>query len=268
MIKIIDVDIDHTRLKNEFFTLNIDKLLESSKNNQISIQCDKNSPKEKQLFESCGSLWVDMSDINNPKLKENDFVAVDFSTVYNHNTNAITILHNLKHKEPVVFGKSYQGQEHIIGLNFEQTYFVNVISDYEFQLALDLDLTKIATPVLSRTTDLTFRLFRSVSEYRFNTICDYLRSTYIEEVLNRIQKIYPIYRTRFMLSNPKTSLSWHRDLSKRIHIPIYTNDNCFMVIEDGIFRLPVNYTYLVDTTCYHTAVNASSSTRVHLVACL
>jgi hypothetical protein len=268
MIEILDIDIDHQQLLNEFYKLNVDKLLKESPAKQISVQCDKKSPIEMQLSESCHSLWIDMSDIYNPKLRENNFVEIDFLKHYNNETNIITFNHNFDHKEPILFGKSYKGQNSIFGLDFEKTYFVNVISKNEFQLSLNRELTNFALPVFNRKDDLTFRLFRKVSEHRFDTISNYFKSTYIEETMNKIQEKYSVYRTRFMLSEPKTNLTWHRDVSKRIHIPIYTNENCFMVIENSVVKLPAGNTYLVDTTKYHTAINASNSSRVHLVACL
>ena len=261
MIKNINIDIDYKKLLDEFYYLKVDDLLKKSLTNQVSVQCDKNSHIDLQLTESCGSLWYNLSN-----LKADDFLEINFLECCKENT--IFFEHNLNHKEPIVFGKQYQGQQSIPGLNFEKTYYVNVISNTKFQLFLDKDLKKLAKPVLNRKIDVCFRIFRKVSEYRFDTVCDYFKSTYVEYLLNKIQELYPIYRTRFMLSHPKTNLTWHRDLSKRIHVPIYTNDDCFMVIENSVVRLPFGSTYLVDTTKYHTAVNASKVNRVHLVACL
>jgi hypothetical protein len=268
VVEILNIDIDHNKLKREFFNLNIDHLLKTSVNKQISVQCSKNSKEDQQLYESCGSLWIDRSDVYNPKPKKNNFIEVNFLTNYNKETNTIIASHDLEDKEPIVFGKSYQGQRKILGLDFEKTYYVKVISNNEFQLTLNKELTLPTSLVFDRNDDLIFRIFKNVSEYRFDTVGKYFKSTYIEEVINKIQSQYPIYRTRFMLSYPKTNLSWHRDLSPRIHIPIYTNSNCFMVLEDTVVRLPEGNVYLVDTTRNHTAVNASDSTRVHLVACL
>jgi hypothetical protein len=260
MIKVIDVSIDHNKLQNEFYKLKVDELLAASTVNQISVQCDTRSKEEIQLYESCGSLWTDINNI--------DFIEIDFLHFYKKEINVIEYPHKFFNKEPVVFGKSYQGQIPILGIDFEKTYFVKVISDKEFQLTVDPELTTQVIPNVDRNNNLIFRIFRNVSEYRFDTVCNYFKNTYIEEVLNKIQEHYPIYRTRFMLSHPKTNLSWHRDLTKRIHIPIYTNDNCFMIIDDNVIRLPFGNTYLVDTVKHHTAVNASSSKRVHLVSCL
>ena len=63
--------------------------------------------------------------------------------------------------------------------------------------------------------------------------------------------------------------SYHKDPTKRIHIPLITNDKCFMVIDDIVHRYPAdgNY-YISDTTKMHTAVNGSWEDRVHIVGCI
>lgn len=86
--------------------------------------------------------------------------------------------------------------------------------------------------------------------------------------INRIMEKYGMKRTRIMKSNPKTCLSIHQDLTKRIHIPLVTNDKCFMAIEDRNYYLEPGKIYLTNTTLRHTAVNASESLRVHIVGCI
>ena len=75
-----------------------------------------------------------------------------------------------------------------------------------------------------------------------------------------------MYRTRVMNLKSKTCYTYHKDLSKRIHIPIETNESCFMIIDRQIKNYPAdgNY-YVVDTTQYHTALNASKKDRIHIV---
>ena len=101
----------------------------------------------------------------------------------------------------------------------------------------------------------------------FTETCEIFKNTYIEDVLNLVNATMPIVRTRLMRSKMKTCLSMHRDYTRRIHIPIETNPNCFMVVDDQVLRLPFGNVYLVDTTLSHTAINASSTTRTHLVFC-
>ena len=73
-------------------------------------------------------------------------------------------------------------------------------------------------------------------------------------------------RTRVMRMAPKTCLSYHVDPTKRIHIPIETNEKCFLLIDKTAHYLPDDdCAYMVNTKKYHTAINASFDTRTHLV---
>jgi|AntAceMinimDraft_6_1070360.scaffolds.fasta_scaffold00725_19 hypothetical protein len=105
-------------------------------------------------------------------------------------------------------------------------------------------------------------------QFEFTEICQYFRGTYIESIINTISETYTIQRTRFMMSKPKTCLSTHTDPTKRIHIPIYTNNDCYMVFTDKVFRMLPGKVYIADTTHDHTAVNTSYQFRTHLVMCL
>ena len=86
---------------------------------------------------------------------------------------------------------------------------------------------------------------------------------------NKIIKEMEMYRSRIMIMK-RGCYSWHSDSTPRIHIPIITNpDNCFMVVEDEVIRMPVsNDVYWVDTTRQHTFVNTSNELRVHIVGCV
>lgn len=104
----------------------------------------------------------------------------------------------------------------------------------------------------------------------FINICEYFKGTYFEYIIDHVSQTYKICRTRFMMSRPKTCLSVHLDATKRIHIPIYTNNDCFMVFTDSgtICNMYTNKIYLADTTLPHTAINASKTYRTHLVMCV
>lgn len=106
------------------------------------------------------------------------------------------------------------------------------------------------------------------NEYQFDTVCDIFKNTIFDELIEKIKENHNIIRGRFMLMQHKTCLTYHKDPSKRIHIPIYTNNDCMMIIDDQVYRMPFGATYLVDTTLPHTALNASKDPRVHLVFCL
>ena len=107
-----------------------------------------------------------------------------------------------------------------------------------------------------------------LKEQDFTETCDLFGNTYIDTVIQTIKQQHNVVRGRFMLMKHKTCLTMHVDKTKRIHIPIYTNKDCMMIINDNICRMPYGKTYLVDTTVPHTALNASKDPRVHLVFCL
>ena len=87
--------------------------------------------------------------------------------------------------------------------------------------------------------------------------------------VNNLLKELNMYRTRLMKMTPYSCYSYHKDPTPRIHIPIITHDNCFMVIEDEIHRFAIGNWYKVDTTKMHTFVNASTDcARIHIVGCI
>ena len=84
--------------------------------------------------------------------------------------------------------------------------------------------------------------------------------------INSIIKDLNMYRTRVMNMPPRTCYTIHKDTTKRIHIPIITNEHCLFIIDKEIKHYPADGSYyLVDTTQYHTAVNASIQNRIHIV---
>ena len=106
-----------------------------------------------------------------------------------------------------------------------------------------------------------------LKEIDFNKVCDLFKNTYIETVINLLNNKFKVYRGRFMYLRYKTCLSSHIDDSHRIHIPLITNSNCFMVIDDVIYKMNEHATYITNTTLEHTAVNAGITDRLHLVFC-
>ena len=83
---------------------------------------------------------------------------------------------------------------------------------------------------------------------------------------NLLLKKFNVGYARVMMLHGKDCYTYHKDKTKRIHIPIETNENNFFVMEDTVFRLPADGSvYEVDTTHIHTFVNASVSRRTHIV---
>ena len=75
-----------------------------------------------------------------------------------------------------------------------------------------------------------------------------------------------MFRTRVMLLRPYQCLSYHRDATPRIHIPLITDEKCMLIVDDKVIRLPADGNhYKIDTTLYHTALNGSNIERIHIV---
>ena len=107
-----------------------------------------------------------------------------------------------------------------------------------------------------------------LQEKDFSEVCDYLKGTYTEEVVNALREKYGVVRGRYMMMNWKSCLTYHNDETPRIHLPLITNDGCFMIIDGKTEQLHEGITYHVDTTKQHTAINAGKHLRFHIVFCL
>lgn len=113
-----------------------------------------------------------------------------------------------------------------------------------------------------------------VPEQAFTKTCDVFSKTYTESVIEQIREDYTIGRVRFLVLNPKTTYTWHKDLEEiRLHIPLKTSMGAFFIWldrepEDRIVcqrMRHVGHLYSFKTTNWHTAVNADTATRIHLV---
>mgnify|MGYP001178447982 FL=1 len=88
-------------------------------------------------------------------------------------------------------------------------------------------------------------------------------------VINSFMEKFNLHRTRLMIQLPKTALTYHKDWSQRIHLPIHTHPHCMMIIDTQAYYLEQHKVYYADTTKKHTAVNCHPSIkRVHIVGCL
>jgi len=76
-----------------------------------------------------------------------------------------------------------------------------------------------------------------------------------------------IGRVRLMRLLPKTCYTLHTDLEEfRYHIPVQTNNSNFFVIDNNVYRMPTaGQLYRFKTNAAHTAVNASTEPRTHIV---
>jgi hypothetical protein len=88
----------------------------------------------------------------------------------------------------------------------------------------------------------------------------WLRS-FLDELSTRI-----VGRIRVMRVRPMSlAFNWHRDFTPRIHVPLITQSDNFMIIKNESMHLYRGVYWWTDTTKFHTAMNCSDRDRFHLV---
>ena len=108
-----------------------------------------------------------------------------------------------------------------------------------------------------------------IVESAYTELVPEFQNTYFEEVYKIISTKFKIGRTRILLKEPRSTLSWHRDPEPRLHIPITTNPGCLMVIDNIAKHMPADGSvWITNNTKYHNAFNGGEEDRVHLVACV
>ena len=109
----------------------------------------------------------------------------------------------------------------------------------------------------------------TIDESEYSEFINDYKNTYFEEVYAELKKIYKLGRVRLLLKEPRSTLSWHRDPEPRLHIPIYTNPGCLMVIDKVAHHMPADGSvWVTNNIKYHNAFNGGEENRVHLVACV
>lgn len=103
-------------------------------------------------------------------------------------------------------------------------------------------------------------------EKKYSCLNSQLRGTYLERLINK----HSAFRTRIMIMPPRQCYSVHADPTKRIHIPIITNDQCWMIwpTNNACFQLETKRAYITDTTRPHTFINGGTENRIHIVMCV
>jgi len=104
-------------------------------------------------------------------------------------------------------------------------------------------------------------------EHSYKFINPILQGTEIEKLILK----HNGYRTRILALKPGQCYSIHNDLSMRIHLPIITNDHCWMIWpkHSECHQLKEGNVYLTNTKEYHTFFNGSKNhTRIHLLMCI
>ena len=109
----------------------------------------------------------------------------------------------------------------------------------------------------------------NIAEDKYTEFVEDFKNTYFKEVYDELSKKYKLGRVRLLLKEPRSTLSWHRDPEPRLHIPIYTNPGCLMVIDDTAKHMPADGSvWVTNNVKYHNAFNGGEENRVHLVACV
>jgi hypothetical protein len=108
-----------------------------------------------------------------------------------------------------------------------------------------------------------------IDESAYTELVPEFQNTYFEDVYKIISTKFKLGRTRILLKEPRSTLSWHRDPEPRLHIPITTNPGCLMVIDNIAKHMPADGSvWITNNTKYHNAFNGGEEDRVHLVACV
>lgn len=103
-------------------------------------------------------------------------------------------------------------------------------------------------------------------EQKYIYIHSQLKNTLIENLILK----YNGFRTRIMIMSPNKTYSVHADPTPRIHIPITTNDECWMIWphHNQCKRMAPGFVYWTDTTKKHTFINGGLTERIHVVMCI
>ena len=106
-----------------------------------------------------------------------------------------------------------------------------------------------------------------IDESQYTEFVKLFEDTYFKEVYETLIPKYNLGRVRLLWKMPRTTLSWHRDPERRLHIPIVTNPGALMIIDDEVKHMPADgKVWITDNKKYHNAFNGGEEDRVHLVA--
>lgn len=103
-----------------------------------------------------------------------------------------------------------------------------------------------------------------------NFINHHFKGGYMEEVRSILREKYVLGRIRLMRIDPKTNYSFHVDMTPRLHIPLVTNNQSFLLCGGRKLHLPLSPNpYIINTRLIHNAINGhTSDPRYHLVCVL
>lgn len=89
-------------------------------------------------------------------------------------------------------------------------------------------------------------------------------------ILSSYVKKYNAFRTRIMIMPEKHCYSVHMDPTFRIHIPLITSDQAWMVwpYNNTCSRMLAGTVYWVNTKKFHSFFNGAKTKRIHVVMCV
>lgn len=98
----------------------------------------------------------------------------------------------------------------------------------------------------------------------------YLNPILAGTMLAGIIEEYNCFRTRIMIMKPRACYSVHADRTPRIHIPVVTNPQAWMVwpYVNKCYHMQAGKIYYADTTKVHSFFNGAETERIHIVACV
>lgn len=100
-------------------------------------------------------------------------------------------------------------------------------------------------------------------EHLYTFVNERLKGSKLEELIIK----YNAFRTRIMVMPPKQCYSVHADPTPRLHIPIITNSQSWMVWPylNACEQMRVGNVYWADTTKHHSFLNGGDTARIHIV---
>jgi len=107
-------------------------------------------------------------------------------------------------------------------------------------------------------------IYKDTKEKDFSVINNKFLNTEFSSIIGK----FNLYRSRILFMKEKSNYSLHSDLTWRLHIPIFSNKECFFYFpqHEKSFTLKEGKIYIVNTTETHTFINCSGKDRVHFVA--
>lgn len=90
-------------------------------------------------------------------------------------------------------------------------------------------------------------------------------TSYLQKVAYEF-KIRFYGRVRLLLLEPHTCYTFHADPDMcRLHIPLITHENALFFVNGKMWHMELGYAYLMQVSNLHTALNAGTENRVHIV---